>query len=187
MSNEGRFTSSAEKASREAAAGLATPLRSVSEAPCDCSESDPRGSGFQIERRTELIVRQLQMRDRLVGGTTRAVRLDSSGARKVRSLNCRGPWEPGGNVTACAARLQDDDSRAPLLVLVLMASFHWSALDTEKERWCMPSLLPPNSDAPVCRDELLLENINLRVPEGREQNRSKKGRESEGTMLRSSD
>lgn len=50
-----------------------------------------------------------------------------------------------------------DALRAPLLVLVLMASFHWSALDTEKERWCMPSLLPPNTEAPVCRDVLLLE------------------------------
>lgn len=49
------------------------------------------------------------------------------------------------------------DLRAPLLVLVLMASFHWSALDTEKERWCMPSLLPPNTDPPVWRDVLLLE------------------------------
>ena len=47
--------------------------------------------------------------------------------------------------------------RAPLLVLVLMASFHWSALDTEKERWCMPSLLPPNAEPPVWRDVLLLE------------------------------
>lgn len=47
--------------------------------------------------------------------------------------------------------------RAALLVLVLMASFHWSALDTEKERWCMPSLLPPNTDPPVWRDVLLLE------------------------------
>lgn len=44
----------------------------------------------------ELIVWQLQMRDRLVCGTTRAVQLDSSSARKVRSLNCRGPWEPVG-------------------------------------------------------------------------------------------
>lgn len=44
-----------------------------------------------------------------------------------------------------------------LVVLVLMASFHWSALDTEKERWCMLSLLPPNADPPVCRDVLLLE------------------------------
>lgn len=47
--------------------------------------------------------------------------------------------------------------RATLLVLVLMASFHWSALDTEKERWCMLSLLPPNASAPVCREMLLLE------------------------------
>lgn len=47
--------------------------------------------------------------------------------------------------------------RAPLLVLVLMASFHWSALDTEKDRWCMPSLLPPNTKPPVWRDVLLLE------------------------------
>ncbi len=38
-----------------------------------------------------------------------------------------------------------------------MASFHWSALDTEKERWCMPSLLPPNADPPVWREVLLLE------------------------------
>lgn len=36
------------------------------------------------------------MRDRLVCGTTRAVQLDSSSARKVRSLNCRGPWETTG-------------------------------------------------------------------------------------------
>lgn len=54
-------------------------------------------------------------------------------------------------------KLSVDALRAPLLVLVLMASFHWSALDTEKERWCMPSLLPPNTEAPVCRDVLLLE------------------------------
>lgn len=54
-------------------------------------------------------------------------------------------------------KLNVDGLRAPLLVLVLMASFHWSALDTEKERWCMPSLLPPNTEAPVCRDVLLLE------------------------------
>lgn len=47
--------------------------------------------------------------------------------------------------------------RAPLLVLVLMASFHWSALDTEKERWCIPSLLPPKTSAPVWSEELLLE------------------------------
>lgn len=47
--------------------------------------------------------------------------------------------------------------RAPLLVLVLMASFHWSALDTEKERWCIPSLLPPNASPPVWSDVLLLE------------------------------
>lgn len=45
--------------------------------------------------------------------------------------------------------------RAPLIVLVLMASFHWSALDTEKERWCIPSL--PNNDPPVWREVLLFE------------------------------
>lgn len=54
---------------------------------------------------------------------------------------------------------------APLLALVLMtASFHCSALDTEKERWCIPSLLPPKPARPTppaprsdCRDVLLFE------------------------------
>lgn len=45
--------------------------------------------------------------------------------------------------------------RAPLVVLVLMASFHWSALDTEKERWCIPSLL--KNEPPVWREVLLFE------------------------------
>lgn len=56
-------------------------------------------------------------------------------------------------------------SPVPVLALVLMtASFHWSALETEKERWCMLSLLPPKPTRPPpltersdWRDVLLLE------------------------------
>ena len=56
----------------------------------------------------------------------------------------------------------EDGSPVPEPAL-MEASFHWSALDTEKERWCMPSLLPPKparpppTDTPDWRDVLLLE------------------------------